>query len=135
MKTIFSIPATITLSFLTCLLFGSFGFAQITTEESVPNVTIQYLNIEENGFGGNIVVDVVDERNVPVTDYNSILRSGKEIIFDIPQTGPRVTFFEDGDNLTIEIKKNGYRSFRTKPFSIDEKMEQACVIKIVLLKE
>lgn len=111
------------------------GLAQKQAEKLILNETIQYLSIDQNGYGGNIVVNVVDEKNAPITDYQSILRSGEEIVFDVPQSGPVATFFEGGSDITIEIKKKGYRSFTTKPFSTDEKMEKACVIKIVLTKE
>ena len=96
---------------------------------------ILYRNILENGYEGNIILEVVDENDVPVSDYRSILMANDEIIFDVPQTGPRSTFYKDGSGLTLQIEKKGYDTYISKPITTDEQMEMACVIKIVLRKK
>ncbi len=109
------------------------GFAQSTTEKTDVNV-IRHLSIEENGFEGNIVIDVVDENNNPVYNYQAILVRKDEVIFDVPQNGPRTTFFEYGKKIAVEIRKEGYQSFLSKPFTTEPKMEMACYIKVTLKK-
>ena len=121
------------LTFLLLLSAPLSGFAQSTSEKTDVNV-IRHLSIEENGFEGNIVIDVVDENNNPVYNYQAILVRKDEVIFDVPQKGPRTTFFEDGKKITVEIRKEGYQLFKTKPFSTPEEMEMACVIKAILIK-
>lgn len=110
----------------------------ITKEISSPentNYSIENLNIVENGFEGNIVVEVYDNQMNPIYDYQSVLTENGEVIFNVPQKGHRCTFFEDGKSVTIEIKKGGYKTVKTKPFSTDDKMELANLIKIILEKE
>jgi len=121
------------LAFILLLSAPFTGFAQSTTEKTDVNA-IRHLSIEENGFGGTIVIDVVDENNIPVYNYQAILVRKDEVIFDVPQEGPRSTFFEDGKKITVEIRKEGYQSFLSKPFATDPKMEMACYIKVTLKK-
>lgn len=111
-------------------LFGQDTIKRIETKEE-----IQYLNMLEHGYDGNVVLEVVDENNVPLSDYHSILRSGDEVIFDTPQSGPRSTYFHDGSGFTIQVEKKGYQTYFSKPLTTDDQMENACVIKIVLKKE
>jgi hypothetical protein len=110
-------------------------FGQDTLKKNPTTEEIRYLNIVENGYGGNIILEVVDENNIPVTDYRSVLRSGDEIVFDVPQPGPRATFFKDGSGITVQIEKKGYETYFSKPITVDDQMEMACVIKIVLKKK
>lgn len=111
------------------------SFAQTTTDEQKDVNVIRHLSIEANGFGGTIVIDVVDENNNPVYNYQAILVRKDEVIFDVPQEGPRSTFFENGKKITFEIRKEGYQSFLSTPFKTDPKMEMACYIKVTLKKE
>jgi len=121
------------------LVFIATLFSCGTTKEiSSPkntNYSIVNLNIVENGFEGNIVVEVYDNQMNPLNDYQSVLTENGEVIFDVPQKGHRCTFFEDGKSVTIEIKKEGYKTVKTKPFSTDVEMELANFIKITLEKE
>lgn len=110
-------------------------FGQDTLKKNQTIEEIRYLNIVENGYGGNIILEVVDENNIPVTDYRSVLRSGDEIIFDVPQPGPRSTFYKDGSGITVQIEKKGYETYFSKPITVGDQMEMACVIKIVLRKK
>lgn len=111
------------------------AFGQDTLKRVQTLEEIQYLNILENGYQGNIILEVVDEYNIPVNDYRSVLRAGDEIIFDVPQPGPRSTFYKDGSGLTVEIEKKGYDTYISKPITVSDQMEMACVIKIVLKKK
>jgi len=124
-----------TIIFALLILFEAPVFGQDEKKKSEAKEEVQYLNIIENGYEGNIVVDVVDENNVPVNDYRSILRSDDSVIFDLPHSGPRSTFFQDGSRFTIQIEKKGYQTYFSKPLTTDDQMEKACVIKIVLRRE
>lgn len=113
----------------------SCGTTKEISNSDNPNYTIEHLNIAENGFEGNIVVEVYDTQMNPINDYQSILAETGKVIFDVAQNGHRSTFFTDGKSVTIEIKKTGYRTVKTKPFSTDYEMELANFIKIKLEKE
>jgi len=99
------------------------------------NYTIESLSIAENGFTGNIIVEVYDNQGMPVKDYQSILRESGEVIFDVPQSEHQCTFFKDGKKLTVEIRKKGYKTFVSPPFATDDELENAQFIKIILGKE
>ena len=116
--------------FQTPLVFGQDTLKKIRAQEE-----IRYQSILENGYKGNIVLDVVDENNIPINDYRSVLRSGDQIVFDVSQPGPRSIFTHDGRGLTIQIEKKGYKTYFSKPLTMDDKMEMATVIKIILIKE
>jgi len=121
---------------ITCVLLVSVtSFGQDTLKKSPVAEEIRYLNIVENGFNGNIVVDVVDENNVPVKEYRTILRAGDDVVFDVSQDGPRSVFYRDGSGLTLQIEKKGYKTYFSKPLTMDDQMEMACVIKIILIRE
>lgn len=124
---------------LPIILFLTTLYSCGTTKEIInsdsPNYTMENLNITENGFEGNIVVEVRDNQMNPINDYQSILTENGKIIFDVPQKRHRCTFFKDGKSLTLEIKKEGYKTVKTKPFSTDDEMELANFIKITLVKE
>gem|GEM_PF-6526695 len=47
---------------LSLVQFSMNGLAQKQAEKLILNETIQYLSIDQNGYGGNIVVNVVDEK-------------------------------------------------------------------------
>lgn len=123
------------LIFAFVLLVNSVVFGQDTLTKTMTIEEIRYLNIVENGFNGNIVLDVVDENNVPIEDYRTVMRSGDEVVFDVSQPGPRSVFYRDGNGLTLQIEKKGYETYFSKPLTMDDQMEMACVIKIILKKE
>jgi flagellar hook assembly protein FlgD len=70
-----------------------------------------------------------------INGYQSILTENGKVIFDLPQKGHRCTFFKDGKSVKIEIIKEGYKTVKTKPFSTDDEMEFANLIKVTLEKE
>lgn len=121
------------------LVFITTLCACVTTKEvtnsSSPNYTIENLSISENGFEGNIVVEVYDYQMNPITDYQSILTENGKVIFDVPQKEHRCTFFTIGNSVIIEIRKDGYKTVKTQPLSTDEEMEMASFIQIKLEKE
>jgi len=111
------------------------AFGQTETKTKSSTEQIQYQNIVENGYTGNIVLDVVDENNVPVTNYQSILYVGDQEIFNVTQEGPRSVFYRDGSGVKLKIEKKGYQTYVSPPLTMDDRMEMACVLKIVLVKE
>ncbi len=116
------------------LLVSSVLFGQDTLKTKSAE-EIRYLNIVENGFNGNIVLDVVDENNVPLKEYRTILFAGEDVVFDVPQEGPRSVFYRDGSGLKVQIEKKGYKTYYSQPLTMDDRMEMACVLKIILVKE
>jgi c-di-GMP-binding flagellar brake protein YcgR len=119
---------------MTAILLSCGSVKETSTNEEL-NYTIESLNIEENGFAGNIVVEVYDNEGAPVSDYQSILRNNDEVVFDVPQQNYQCTFFKDGKSLTIEIRKEGYVKFISQPFNTEEEMDNAQFLKITLEKE
>ena len=123
------------LSIVTAVILLSCASVNETWAQDEQGYTIESLNIAENDFAGNIVIEVHDSQGSPVTDYQSILRESDEVIFDVPQTEYQCTFFKDGKKVTIEIRKEGYKTFRSQPFVTDEVWDNAQFIKITLMKE
>lgn len=119
---------------LTLILFAC-RTTKETNHSASADYTIEQLNIVKNGFEGNIVVEVYDKQMNPINDYQSILTENGKMIFDVPQKGHRCTFFHDGKNVAVEIRKAGYKTVKTNPFVTDEEMEMASFIKITLEKE
>lgn len=115
-------------------LFACGGTKKISHSTSA-DYTMEQMNIVKNGFEGNIVVEVYDKQMNPINDYQSILTENGKVIFDVPQKGHRCTFFQDGKNVAIEIRKAGYKTVKTNPFATDEEMEMASFMKITLEKE
>ena len=119
----------------TVVILTSCATAQDTKTPDAISYTIEYLNIVENDFGGNIVLEVYDSNGNHITDYQTILKENGKVIFDVPQKDYNCTFFEDGKSVTIEILKDGYKPFITKPFATDDELELANYIKVTLVKE
>ena len=121
------------------LVLSLMVFACGTTREISHSTSVDYtmeqVSIVKNGFEGNIVVEVYDKQMNPINDYQSILTENGKVIFDVPQKGHRCTFFQDGKNVAIEIRKAGYKTVKTNPFATDEEMEMASFMKITLEKE
>jgi hypothetical protein len=127
LKLLFIILAS--LSLLSC------ATAPKNTAENTPSYTIRSLSIDANGFAGNIVVEVYDVEGNPINEFRTILREGKEVIFDVPQKNHQCTFFKDGHDLTLEIQKTGYETLKTEPFITDEELDNAQFIRVTLYKK
>lgn len=120
---------------LIVVFLSSCATAQKTPAPEGINYTIENLNIVENDFDGNIVLEVYDSNGNHITDYQTILKENGKLIFDVPQKDYSCTFFENGKSVTIEILKDGFKPFITKPFATDEELELANFIKVTLVKE
>ena len=105
------------------------------TVSGATNYTMEMRNIKENKFEGNIVVEVYDTEKNPINNFTSVLREDGKVVFDVSQTGPRCTFYDNGKHMTIEIKKEGFESVKTEPFEIDEKMIEANFITVTLQRK
>lgn len=81
------------LSAVIAAILLSCGSVKETSTHEELNYTIESLSIEENGFAGNIVVEVYDNQGTPISEYQSIVRNNGEVVFDVPQQEYQCTFF------------------------------------------
>lgn len=105
------------------------------TQKEATNYEIKRLNIIENSFSGNIVIEVFDKEMNPITDYQSIIISDGEEIFNVHQKSSQSTFFVDKKEVVVKIEKNGYKTIKTNSLSIDTELEFANYIKVKMEKE
>lgn len=113
----------------------SCGTSKEFTQKEEANYEIKRLNIIENALSGNIVIEVFDTEMNPITDYQSIIISDGEEIFNVHQKSSQSTFFVDKKEVVIKIKKDGYKTVKTNSLSTDTELEFANYIKVKMEKE
>ena len=114
---------------------NSCGISKGFTEKEDLNYEIKRLNIIENAFSGNIVIEVFDKEMNPITDFQSIIISDGEEIFNVHQKSSQCTFFVDKKEVVVKIEKIGYKTVKTNSFSIDAELEFANYIKVKMEKD